>query len=201
MNRPSQRLFLPGASGSLAFWEPLAGLITGDATKSVVGYPGFGNVPPSFDLPDFEALVQHVVNRIDQPTEILAQSMGGIIAIRAALAKPDLVTHLVLSVTSGGLDMVSLGAAEWRDDFLKAYPNVPDWFASHHSNLEAEISKVTQPTLPLWGDADPYSPVAVGAKLLAALPNATLHVVADGHHDLAFAHAAALAPLVNAHLS
>ncbi|VVE73391.1 alpha/beta hydrolase [Pandoraea anapnoica] len=201
MTIPSQLLFLPGASGSTTFWEPLAGRITCNASKSIVGYPGFGGVAPSPDITNFEELVRHVVRRIDQPTAIVAQSMGGVIAIRAALEKQDQVTHLVLSVTSGGLDMANLGAEDWRADFLKTNGTLPDWFVSYSSNLSGELHKIVQPTLLLWGDADPYSPVAVGEKLLMSLPDARLHVVRGGHHDLASVHAAELAPLVNDHLS
>jgi pimeloyl-ACP methyl ester carboxylesterase len=167
----------------------------------IVGYPGFGSVVSSPDVTSFEDLVRHVLQCIDQPTAIIAQSMGGIIAIRAALEKSDLVTHLVLSVTSGGVDMVGLGAQDWREDFLKTSTALPDWFVSLSSNLTDELHKVVQPTLLLWGDADPYSPVAVGEKLLESLPDARLHVVHGGGHDLACVHAEELAPLVNAHLS
>jgi pimeloyl-ACP methyl ester carboxylesterase len=45
-----------------------------------------------------------VVQYIDEPTALIAQSMGGVIAARAALERPDMVTRLVLSVTSGGID-------------------------------------------------------------------------------------------------
>jgi pimeloyl-ACP methyl ester carboxylesterase len=199
----SQILFLPGASGSTTFWEPLAGPVAHGATKSIVGYPGFDNVASSPDVNDFEGLVRHVMHYIDQPTAIIAQSMGGIIAIRAALEKPDLVTHLVLSVTSGGLNMTRLGARDWREDFLKTDTNasLPDWFASFSKNMGGELHKVTQPTLLLWGDADPYSPLAVGQQLLGLLPNARLHVVTGGNHDLACAHAPELASLIDKHLS
>jgi pimeloyl-ACP methyl ester carboxylesterase len=70
-----------------------------------------------------------VVAAISGPVDLLAQSMGGIIAIRAALQKPDLVKHLVLSVTSGGLDVSALGAQDWRPTFLTQNPGLPRWFA------------------------------------------------------------------------
>ena len=102
---PSQLLFLPGASGSTAFWQPLAGLLTHPAERRIVGYPGFGDTPHDPAVDDFDSLVRHVLETIDRPTAVIAQSMGGVIAMRAALDKPALITHLVLTVTSGGLDM------------------------------------------------------------------------------------------------
>lgn len=58
---------------------------------------------------------------------------------------------------------------------------------------------VAQPLL--WGDADPISPVAVGQRLAALLPQAQLHVFAGGDHDLGHALAHEVAPLIDAHLA
>ncbi|MBN3789076.1 alpha/beta fold hydrolase [Burkholderia sp. Ac-20353] len=197
---PSQLLFLPGASGSTAFWQPLADQLAHPAARRIVAYPGFGAEPADPDIRDFDGLVQHVLRHIDRPTAVIAQSMGGVIALRAALAKPELVTHLVLTVTSGGLDMQGLGAQDWRTSFVAANPRLPDWFVTFRADLSDELSRIAQPTLLLWGDADPISPVAAGRRLVERLPDARLHVVAGGQHDLAAVHARELAPLVDAHL-
>ncbi|TKC87887.1 alpha/beta hydrolase [Trinickia terrae] len=200
MPTPSTLLFLPGASGNTGFWQPLANELTHEAARSIVSYPGFGAEPSDPDVNSFDDLVGKVVHSIDQPTALLAQSMGGVIAVRAALEKPDLVTHLVLSVTSGGIDMRAFDAQDWRAEFVAANPHLPDWFVSLRSDLASELGRITQPVLLLWGDADPISPVAVGKRLLELLPNARLHVVAGGNHDLAYVHARQLARWVDAHL-
>lgn len=57
------------------------------------------------------------------------------------------------------------------------------------------------PTLLLWGDADPISPVKVGQRLAALLPRAELHVCPGGGHDVGYAFAGAIAPLIDRHLS
>lgn len=198
---PSQLLFLPGASGNTAFWQPLAQRLATPAQRAVVAWPGFGQEPPSPEVHGFDDLVRRVVARIDQPTALIAQSIGGAIAVRAALAAPQQVTHLVLAVTSGGIDTQGLGAQDWRSGFTAANPTYPGWLASFRSDLSHELRGIRQPALLLWGDADPYSPVAVGERLRELLPDAHLHVVAGGNHDLARDHAAALAPLVDAHLA
>ena len=64
-----------------------------------------------------------------------------------------------------------------------------------------ELGKITQPTLLLWGDADPISPLAVGERLRDLLPNASLVKVAGGNHALAHERATELAELVTAHLA
>jgi poly(3-hydroxyoctanoate) depolymerase len=198
---PSKLLLLPGASGNTAFWKPLASHLSNNAEKVILAYPGFGQEPAASDVNNFDDLVRMVVSHIDQPTGLIAQSMGGVIAIRAALEKPDLVTHLVLAVTSGGIDTRELGARDWRNEFFDANPSFPRWFASFKSVLTYELGRITQPVLLLWGDADPFSPVAVGQRLLELLPDARLQVISGGNHDLARDHALRLAPVVDAHLS
>ena len=59
---------------------------------------------------------------------------------------------------------------------------------------------VAMPALLLWGDCDPISPVRVGERLASLLPNAHLHVVQGGDHDLAETHASVIAPLIDEHL-
>ncbi|WP_396332003.1 alpha/beta fold hydrolase [Burkholderia anthina] len=197
---PSQLLFLPGASGSTAFWQPLASRLAHPAERRIVAYPGFGDTPRDPAVDDFDSLVRHVLAAIDRPTAVIAQSMGGVIAMRAALERAEHVTHLVLTVTSGGLDMQGLGAQDWRTGFAAANPQLPDWFMTFRADLSDDIGRIAQPTLLLWGDDDPISPVAAGERLLDRLPDAQLHVVPGGRHDLAAVHADTLAPLVDAHL-
>jgi pimeloyl-ACP methyl ester carboxylesterase len=197
---PSKLLFLPGASGNKDFWKPLANQLNSRAAKSIIGYPGFGQEPAIPAVNSFSDLVGMVVSHIDQPTALIGQSMGGVLATYAALRRPDLVTHLVLAVTSGGMDMTSLGAQDWREGFASAYPSLPDWFLSFNSDISPELGKISQPVLLLWGDVDPLSPAAVGHRLLELLPNARMHVVSGGDHDLAHVHAKEIAPFVDAHL-
>jgi len=130
-------------------------------------------------------LVKRVIDRINSPTVLIAQSMGGVIAMLAALAKPQWVTHLVLTATSGGLDMARFDAEDWRPDFSDEYPFVPDWFARYQHDLTPRLAELIMPTLLVWGDSDPISPVAVGRELALRLPNATLHIVPGGGHDVA----------------
>jgi pimeloyl-ACP methyl ester carboxylesterase len=165
-----------------------------------VGWPGFGPTPAHPAFQSFDDLVADVVRRIDRPTALIAQSMGGAVALRAALARPDLVTHLVLAATSGGLDVGSLGAVDWRAGFLVANPTLPTWFTTHREDLSAQVPSITAPALLLWGDTDPISPVAVGQRLVSLLPRAQLQVVAGGGHDLARVFAGQVAPWIDAHL-
>lgn len=194
-------MFLPGASGNTQFWEPVASLLAHPARQLHLGWPGFGATPANAAVNGIDDLVACVSALIDGPTALIAQSMGGLIALRAALAKPELVTHLILTVTSGGIDISDLGAEDWRPAFGAANPAMPDWFSRDKQDMSAQLPAINAPVLLLWGDADPISPVAVGERLASLLPYADLHVVPGGAHDLGSSHAATVAPLIAAHLA
>lgn len=198
--QPSQILFLPGVGGDPQFWQPVSGLLDHPAARRLMGWPGFGPVPADPAVRGMADLVARVVDAIDQPTALVAQSMGGIVAVQAALRRPGQVTHLVLTATSGGVDMAAHGAQDWRPAFAQAHPTVPPWFTDYREDLSGALATLAAPTLLLWGDADPISPVGVGRRLLALLPRSRLHVVPGGAHDLANRHAAQVAPLIAAHL-
>ncbi|NMY71872.1 alpha/beta fold hydrolase [Pseudomonas sp. WS 5414] len=197
---PQQLLFLPGASGNRQFWQPLAAQLRHPARQVHLGWPGFGDTPARADVQGMDDLVDLVLQRIDQPSALVAQSMGGIIAVRAALARPQLITHLVLSVTSGGVDMSDLGASNWRKDYTAAYPQLPRWFVDDRSNLGPRLGELPMPVLLLWGDRDPISPVAVGQRLARLLPQALLRIMPGADHDLGLSHATQAAQWLDQHL-
>ena len=194
---PSQILFLPGALGRTQLWEPVASLLSHPAPKRHIGWPGFGPVPPDLEVNGIDDLVGKVAAKVDQPTALVAQSMGGAIAVRVALEKPDLITHLVLAVTSGGINVAALGGQDWRPSFHESNPLLPRWFSTYQEDLSAKLPTVLTPTLLLWGDSDPFSPVCVGERLASLLPRARLQVVEGGEHDLAETHASEIAPLID----
>jgi pimeloyl-ACP methyl ester carboxylesterase len=200
-NRAETLLFLPGASGNVNFWRPVSDRLNHPGRRRLLGYPGLGGVPPEPDVIRFDDLARRVTREISEPVALVAQSMGGVLAVLAALQKPDLVRHLVLSVTSGGLDLSALGAADWRPQFKAMNPNAPSWFMDDRTDLSARLREISVPVLLIWGDADPISPVAVGRRLAELLPNAELVVLAGGTHDLAQERADEVAPLIDRHLA
>jgi pimeloyl-ACP methyl ester carboxylesterase len=197
--QPHKLIFLPGAGGHPDFWRPMSDALCHIGEHVLLGWPGFGGIPAQADVTGMNDLVDRVVQQMDVPCALIAQSMGGVIAMKAALARPEAVTHLVLSVTSGGVPMDDVGAHDWRPDYFAANPDAPRWFGREREDLSEEIYGLDIPTLLLWGDRDPISPVAVGQRLHALLKSSQLHVVAGGEHDLAKRHAATLAPLVTQH--
>ena len=193
-------LFLPGAGGSPEFWQPVADLLQGEREKVLFGWPSLGDQPHDPAISGIDDLVRLVDARIDGPVDLVAQSMGGVIAARLALARPAEVGRLVLVVTSAGVNMQQFGASDWRADYRRQFPGAAGWITGEGAATELAVERITAPTLLIWGDADPISPVAVGRHLERRMPNARLHVVAGGDHSLASTRAEFVAPLIATHL-
>jgi pimeloyl-ACP methyl ester carboxylesterase len=68
-------------------------------------------------------------------------------------------------------------------------------------DLGRQFAEVSVPTLLLWGDEDPLSPVAVGRHLAATIPEAELHVLPGGRHSMGMDLPALLAPRIEAHIA
>lgn len=194
-------LFLPGAGASPDFWKPVGALLPADWSKEYFGWPGLGDQPHDPAIKGIDDLVRMVAEKMDGPVDLVAQSMGGGIAARLAIEQPQKVRRLVLSVTSAGIDMAGLGASDWRENYRKSFPRAASWITEARAAALLPVEQIAAPTLLLWGDADPISPVAVGRHLDQRISGARLHVVAGGDHDLAQTHAAEIAPLIERHLA
>ena len=194
-------LFLPGAGGSPDFWKPVGALLPTEWSKEYFGWPGLGNQPHDPAIGGMDDLVRLVAARIDEPVDLVAQSMGGVIAARLALERPERVARLVLVATSGGIDVARLGAAEWRDDYRTALPDVPTWFVDDRTDLTGSLAGIRAPTLLLWSDADPISPPAVAHDLAARIPGARLIMVAGGSHAFASERPDEVASILRSHLA
>jgi len=182
-------IFLPGASGSTTFWHPLIEKLPPHYKTKIIGYPGFGDTPESLEVKSFEGLKNYVLNQINEESVIIAQSMGGIFAVAAALQKPQLVKGLVLIATSGGIDLERFNVQDWREAYRQAFLKYPDWFITTNANYEECLSDISIETLLIWGDNDPVSPVQVGQYLNQKFEKSTLYVVKGGDHQLAEKHA------------
>jgi pimeloyl-ACP methyl ester carboxylesterase len=193
-------LFLPGAGGNTNIWKPVSDGLRHPGQREFIAWPGFGGVPREPGINGIDDLVTRVAEAVTGPVDLLAQSMGGVIAIRVALEKPALVRHLVLSVTSGGLNVASMGGADWRPAYREGNPDVPDWFMYERTDLTTRLHELRMPVLLLWGDADPISPLAVGQRLAELLPKTELVVVKNGTHDLVYERAGEILPYIEKHL-
>jgi pimeloyl-ACP methyl ester carboxylesterase len=193
-------VFLPGASGDASFWAPVAERLPSRLDRVLLAWPGLGNVPPRADVASFTDLVRLTLDTIDRNVALVAQSMGGVIAMLAVLERPERVRRLVLTATSGGVDVRRFGASDWRPDYRREYPGAAPWIFEVSIDLTVRISTVTAPTLLLWGDDDPISPVTVGKHLASLFPHASLVVIPGGDHSFARDRADDVAPHIIRHL-
>jgi len=137
---------------------------------------------------------------MDRPVHLVAQSMGGVVAMRTALAYPADVARIVLVATSGGIDLTPFGVADWRAEYEREYPAAAKWIVTARDDLTDRLPSIDAPVLLLWGDADPISPVSVGKRLSSLLPKSDLVVVKGGTHALARDRADDVAPHIERHL-
>lgn len=194
-------LFLPGAGGSAGFWDPVADRMQEHWDRRLLAWPGLGEEPPRAEVRGIDDLVRLTLENIGDGADLIAQSMGGLVAIKAALAAGGRVRRLVLCATSGGLPVEALGAADWRADYRRDFPAAAAWITEAREDLTGRLGELDVRTLLLWGDSDPISPVAVGERLLTLLPDAKLHVVKGAGHDLARTHAGEAAFWIQDHLA
>lgn len=194
--------FLPGVGGSAAFWRPLGDQLPADWDKVYFGWPGLGENPADPKVNSYHDLVALVEAQLgDEPVDLLAQSMGGAIALTVALRNPGQVGRIVLAVTAGGMDVSELGAVDWRINYREEFAHVADWVMSERPDVSARLAEIHHPCLLIWGDNDPISPLAVGQHFEAHLPDASLMVVPGGQHDLIHARADEIVEKIHEFLS
>lgn len=195
-------VFLPGALGRSAFWRPVAERLADLGPAHLLAWPGFGDAPPEAGITSLDDLFRWLLPRLPPgASHVVAQSMGGILAVRLAIEHPDRVARLALAATSGGVDVARLGATDWRPGYLADELRVPRWFVDDRTDLTERLSVIRAPTLVVCGDADPLSPPSVGSFLRSRIPGARLEIVPGGGHGFAAERPDEVAKLLRGHLS
>lgn len=193
-------VFLPGAAGASEFWLPVATRLPAGWRKTLLSWPGAGSQPPDPHVSGFADLIAYATRCLNGPADLIAQSMGGVVALGVALEDPERVRRLVLVATSGGIDVAEFGARDWREDYRAEYPMAAPWLTEDAADYTESLSAIGTPTLLICGDADPISPVEVGRRLAQLLPNSELHVLRGGTHGLAHDRPDEVACLIRDHL-
>ena len=197
----NQLVFLPGASGSQGFWQPVLAHLKTDQLSNILAYPGFDGTDPNSAIQNLHDLQEFIAEQIEDDSILIAQSMGGVLATGVALDHPEKVKGLVLLATSGGLNLRQFGCADWRTDYREKFKAVPDWFLQDQTVFDLEqLASLDVPVLLIWGDHDPLSTVQVGQYLEQSLKHAELHIIKGGAHFFATTHPTKVAALIEAYL-
>ena len=198
---PLPTVYLPGGSGRSAVFHRLVHELSSDVAPVLVDYPGLGDAPPDPAIATLSDLYDVVLAALPDRFDLVAMSMGCVLALRAALECPQRIRRLVLIATTGGIDVKALGAAEWRAEWTAQRPDAPRWFVDDRSDFADRLSELAVPTLLVFGDADPLAPPQVGEFLRERIAGSALEIVKGGTHDLEHDHAPELASAIRRHAS
>jgi len=194
-------VFLPGASGSQHFWQPLKAALTEYPDQQVIAYPSFDGVAPNLAIQNLHDLQEFVEKQIEDDSILIAQSMGGVLAVGLVLKHPQKVKGLVLLATSGGLNLQSFHCVDWRTDYHEHFKTAPDWFVQDQTEFSRiQLESLDIPILLIWGDHDPLSTVQLGQYLAGIFKNAKLYTIQGGDHFFANSHANQVAMLIQDYL-
>jgi pimeloyl-ACP methyl ester carboxylesterase len=171
---PMQATFIPGAAGQGRFWSPVAERLQPTWRTCVVDLPGLGPVPARPDVSSYHDLVDFVAIGITSPTVLVAQSMGGYVALQLALRYPHRISHLVLAAVTGGVDMSLHRAADWRAEYAASHPQAQPWARDQVPDLTDQLHTITVPVLLLWPTRDPLTPLSVASAMASRLADVSL---------------------------
>lgn len=206
-------VFVHGLSDQAGSWFRIVPHIE-DRTVVVIDLPRHGESPYKTDAPDFNDEVYgplfEVFDEIagDEEMTMVANSLGGWIAMEYALYSPENVDHLVL-INSAGLDhridptlIMPRSRDEARRTVRTIFGDSAPWVPGFVLDRIVERSKVSlvgetlgkadgteflDERLPMlnvesdliWGTSDELFPVDYAHRLDALLPNSRLHLI-DG---------------------
>ena len=102
MGEGAPLVLLHGWAMHSGFWGPLASRLACRHRVHAVDLPGHGESPalPHFTLDDVVAALDATFDAVGVPLTLVGWSLGGLVAMRWALARPDRVRRLVLVSTS-----------------------------------------------------------------------------------------------------
>lgn len=175
-------LLVPGAAGSAAFWDPLIERLPPTWQVQAIDLPGLGSIPAKPDVRSYDNLVDYVARTITTPTIVVAQSMGAFIGLRLALALPTLVTRLVLVAATGGVDVATHGAADWREDYATTFPHAEPWARAAVPDLADQLETIAIPVLLIWPTDDTLSPLSVAHALASKIRSTSLVTLPSDDH-------------------
>lgn len=233
--------------GGWAFRDQVAAL-RGEYRCVTIDWRGQGGshrVRHGFDMDTLAADLVLLIELLKTgPVHYVGQTMGGVVGLRLAISRPDLLRSLTLLNTSAGpeeagavrsyerlangllllgrrrlqprLIPLLFGSAflasprrdevmrEWLDHLLagrrrglrKAALGV-----IRRSSVEADVARITAPTLIVVGADDVMTPLATARQLGATLPGSKVRVVPGAAHSITLEQPGAVTTLIRDHIA
>lgn len=188
-------LLVHGGADDSSTWIETIAALSGSYTCYAPDLIGFGrsdNPKSSYHISDFAEFILDFINALGLKTvALVGHSLGGRICLEVAFRAPGKLSKLVL-VSATGFCRLSrlgsfLGTAAWGvrkalrrpqpyPKFLIREDEDRDWRC-----LDA-LPALKIPTLIIWGDRDPYYPLAQAIHARNLLPSARWEVIAGTGH-------------------
>jgi pimeloyl-ACP methyl ester carboxylesterase len=142
------------ALGDSRLWKRQIAALEDEHELVAPDLPGWGETPlPTAPFSFVDAVAKHL------PAALVGNSFGGAVALRTALAHPDLVSRLVL-IGSG------LPAWDWTEEMRQ-------YFAAEEAAYEAmDLDAITQINLDFWVAPEHHEEVRPQQRLAAELQTA-----------------------------
>lgn len=202
-------VLLHGLSGSHRWWRYTTPEVAKRFRVHVPEMVGYGESRGAVRHPSIPEMAGLLVRWLDaaglERTHFVGHSMGAQVGVHLAARWPDRIGRLVLTDAAGIPHPVSVETASevagalmrhrsWgRLDFLPTIARdavlagPTTLYRSIRSILADDIRpllpRVSSPTLLIWGEHDPITPVEDGRAIEALVPGARLVVIPDASHN------------------
>jgi pimeloyl-ACP methyl ester carboxylesterase len=181
-------VFLHGGASDCRDWfDTMAGLFRYCRmyAPDLLGFGRTDNPLEEYTLADFTGFVRaFVAQTCREPAVMAGHSLGGRIAIELALTSPEMVKSLILVDTIGFGPVAApgkllLAGFEGVRRVLGRKQPHPGFKFEPDQDLVCldRLESITRPALIVWGEFDPYYPVAQARAAARLLPNAQLEVI------------------------
>ena len=148
-------VLIHGLGGSATNWSELAPLLAQSHRVIVPDLPGHGRSEPLAAVSGLQPFADRVYAVMEHegavPATVVGHSLGGLVALRLALRRPDAVSGLVLTASAG----LSTGA-RWARDLLTAFTVIrPGRLAGRYRTLVARSPALRRLVFGFVSVADP----------------------------------------------
>src|SRR3954468_17050863 len=140
-----------GLGGAAANWLALAPLLRLGRRVLVPELPGHGSSEPLPAAASLNAYADRIALLVDEPAAVVGHSLGGAIALRLAIRRPELVNALVLAGAAG----ISSGSRRARYGLTITGLLKPGRKIAPHRDRVARSAALKTLVFGRWGASDP----------------------------------------------